>query len=64
MMENLTLKAKLQNGSKWLRMNLKDNISSSICCHTYKGHIKRLRLKASHFSYAATHTKDTLDSEE
>ena len=40
-------------------MHLKDNINSSICFHTYRGHIKRLRLKASHFPYVATHTEGT-----
>ena len=45
-----------------LRMHLKDNINSSICCHTYRGHIRRLGLKAYQFSYVATHIKDTLES--
>ena len=67
MMKNLTLKTKLQNevhnGLEWLKLHLKDNINSSICYHTYKRNIKRLRLKAFHFPYVVTHIEGTSESE-
>jgi len=60
MMKILTLNTEVHNCSL---LYLKDNIMSFICCHTYRGHIRRLMLIASHFPYAATHRDDKWKAE-
>ena len=49
--------------TKWFRLHLKNNIMSSICCLTYRGHIRRPRSIASHFPYVVMHTKGTSGNE-